>query len=226
MDFRFTPDQDAFRREVAGFLEQELPDDWALRNDREEFSEEEREFGAAFRKKLADRGWLTMAWPRQYGGQDASALIQTIYMEEMSYRGAPGAYTAGTQLVDENGEAIQLKGVSSMWLNWEEDGYAEDPVALRWMRNNWNLSVIRAAMGVDPGGAYLDDPVKATTQVQTIVDNAIDAGVYVIIDFHSHGAHLVQDKAVEFFSQMAQQYADVPNVMYEPFIVSVEPLSV
>lgn len=124
---------------------------------------------------------------------------------------------AGTQLVDENGDDVQLKGVSSMWLNWEDDGYAENPVALRWMRNNWKLSVIRAAMGVDPGGAYIDDPVKATTQVETIVDNAIAAGVYVIIDFHSHSAHLVQDTAVEFFSKMAEKYADSPNVIYEPF---------
>ena len=107
MDFNFTPDQDAFRQDVAGFLARELPDDWALRNDREEFSDEEREFAAGFRKKLADRGWLTMAWPKQYGGQDASALIQTIYMEEMSYRGAPGAYTAGSQLV---GPALMLFG--------------------------------------------------------------------------------------------------------------------
>src|SRR6187549_3156025 len=39
----------------------------------------------------------------------------------------------GPQLQNEAGEPIQLKGVSSMWLNWENEGYAEDATALRWM---------------------------------------------------------------------------------------------
>src|SRR5688500_12190265 len=64
----------------------------------------------------------------------------------------------GTQLQNEAGEAVQLKGVSSMWLNWEPDGYAEDPTALRWMRNNWKLTVVRAAMGVEADGAYTSYP--------------------------------------------------------------------
>ena len=123
----------------------------------------------------------------------------------------------GTQLQNESGDAIQLKGVSSMWLNWEDDGYAEDATALRWMRNNWKLSVIRAAMGVEPEGAYLTNPEVAKAQVYTIVDNAIEAGVYVLIDFHAHEAYLHQDDAVAFFSEVAAKYAGVPNVIYETF---------
>lgn len=123
----------------------------------------------------------------------------------------------GTELQNEAGDAVQLKGVSSMWLNWESEGYAEDPTALRWMRNNWKLSVIRAAMGVEPDGAYLTNPDVAKQQVYTIVDNAIDAGVYVIVDFHDHSAHEKVDAAVTFFSEVASKYAGVPNVIYEPY---------
>lgn len=121
------------------------------------------------------------------------------------------------KLKDESGEPVQLKGASSMWLNWEDDGYAENATALRWMRNNWNLSVIRAAMGVEPEGAYLSDPEKAKQQLYTIVDNAIDAGVYVIVDFHAHQAYNHQEEAVAFFSEVAAKYAGSPNVIYEPF---------
>src|SRR5690606_38875582 len=32
---------------------------------------------------------------------------------------------SGTKRVDESGKSVQLKGVSSMWLNWENDGFAE-----------------------------------------------------------------------------------------------------
>ena len=121
------------------------------------------------------------------------------------------------QLVNEAGEPIQLKGVSSMWLNWESQAYAEDARALRWMRNNWKLTVIRAAMGVEPAGAYLELPEIAKKQVYDVVDHAIDAGVYVIVDFHAHKAHEHTDDAVAFFSEIAAKYSGSPNVIYEPF---------
>lgn len=123
----------------------------------------------------------------------------------------------GTEVRDQQGNVVQLAGASSMWLNWENDGYAENATALRWMRNNWKLQVIRAAMGIDPDGAYLNNPQKARSQVETIVDNAIAAGVYVIIDWHDHHAEMHQSQAVQFFSEMAQKYGDKPNVLYEPF---------
>jgi aryl-phospho-beta-D-glucosidase BglC (GH1 family) len=128
----------------------------------------------------------------------------------------------GTQLQDEAGEPVQLKGVSSMWLNWEDDGYAEDLTALRWMRNNWNLRVIRAAMGVEPDNAYLVYPDVAKEQLYQVIDNAIEAGVYAIVDFHAHKAYEHTDAAVAFFSEVAAKYAGVPNVIYEPFNEPIE----
>jgi endoglucanase len=125
----------------------------------------------------------------------------------------------GNELQNESGDPVQLKGVSSMWLNWESQAYAEDPTALRWMRNNWKLSVIRAAMGVDVNstGTLLNDPEVAKDQVYAIVDNAIEAGVYVLVDFHSHEAYLHLDESLAFFSEIAAKYAGVPNVIYETY---------
>lgn len=128
----------------------------------------------------------------------------------------------GGQLRNEAGDPIQLKGVSSMWLNWEDDGYAENLSALKWMRNNWKLRVIRAAMGVEPDNAYLAQPERAKMQLYNVVDNAIEAGVYVIIDFHAHKAYEHQADAVAFFSEVAQKYAGSPNVIYETFNEPIE----
>jgi hypothetical protein len=130
-----------------------------------------------------------------------------------------------TSLVGEDGNPVQLKGISSQWLNWEDDGYALNLEALEWMRDNWNLSLIRAAMGAesDAPGSYLDanNPAAGKAdmlrQVKIIVDNAIQAGVYVIIDFHSHSAHLHEDEAADFFKQMMELYGHTPNVLLEPF---------
>jgi aryl-phospho-beta-D-glucosidase BglC (GH1 family) len=121
------------------------------------------------------------------------------------------------QLVDESGDPVQLKGISSMWLNWESKAYAEDLTALKWMRNNWKLEVLRVAMGVEPPGAYLQQPDRAKAQVFKAVDNAIEAGVYVIVDFHAHEANKHQAEAVAFFSEVAAKYAGEPNVLYETF---------
>jgi endoglucanase len=123
----------------------------------------------------------------------------------------------GTSLRSESGELVQLKGISSMWLNWENDGYAESKAALEWLRDNWHLSVIRASVGVEPGGAYLSNPERAQQQVDTIVQNAKDLGLYVIIDWHAHYATQHQEEAEEFFAKMAEKYGDLPNVLYEPF---------
>ncbi|MFG1765292.1 cellulase family glycosylhydrolase [Micromonospora parva] len=129
----------------------------------------------------------------------------------------------GTTMCDKSGARVQLRGISSMWLNWETAPYAENLSALRWMRDNWNLQVIRAAMGVEPAGAYLSDPARARAQVETIINNAVTAGVYVIVDWHAHEAQNNQSQAVAFFSDLARRYGNLPNVIWEPYN---EPLQV
>src|SRR5579884_1339602 len=92
MDYRFTLEEEAFRQEVREFIRAELP--------------KLREEGESFTKKLAEKGWLTMSWPKEYGGQDAPVMRQLVYNEEMAYHGAPGQ-TMGTDRV---GPTIMLFG--------------------------------------------------------------------------------------------------------------------
>ncbi len=99
MEFRFTPEEDAFRQEVRTFLRQELPSDWLVWNDREESDEARRALGRRLARKLAERGWLTMAWPKEYGGRAASHIEQLIYSEETAYHGAAVGFAFGANLV-------------------------------------------------------------------------------------------------------------------------------
>jgi len=87
MDFRFTPEEEAFRQELREFLRQEVPPDWEgvfL-----EETEEEWKKGRAFVKKLSQKGWVAPAWPKEYGGMEASPALQLVYNEEMGYQRAP-----------------------------------------------------------------------------------------------------------------------------------------
>jgi hypothetical protein len=121
------------------------------------------------------------------------------------------------KLLDQSGNPVQLKGVSSTWLNQESQPYPESLEALRWMRDNWNLSVIRGAVGIGEGGTYLTNYGAVLGQVTQIIDHAIELGVYVIVDWHAVGSDLYLPEARAFFTQIAQTYGDHPNVIYEPF---------
>jgi endoglucanase len=107
-----------------------------------------------------------------------------------------------------------------MWLNWESKGFAESKSGLQYMRDNWKLSVIRASMGTENQGGYLTGAANQSSmqnKVNTIVQNAIDLGVYVIIDWHTQVAVNQQAAAVSFFTSMAQKWGKYPNVIFEPY---------
>jgi endoglucanase len=135
----------------------------------------------------------------------------------------------GTKLLDQSGNPVQLKGVSSQWLNYESKTFPESLSAIQYARDNWKLSVIRAAMGVDASGGYLGTGTGANanqammlSKVNTIIQNAITLGIYVIVDWHTSDAVKASGttqatQASAFFTMIAQQYGDKPNVIYEDY---------
>ncbi len=118
----------------------------------------------------------------------------------------------GTQLVDQNDVPVQLKGVSSMWLNYESRSFSKSKQALSFMRDNWKVSVIRAAMGSTP-----NPPVSIAKKVDTIIRNALALGVYVIVDWHTETAVEQQEEAIAYFTDLATKYGAYPNVIWEPY---------
>jgi endoglucanase len=119
----------------------------------------------------------------------------------------------GTQLVDEKGYPYALRGMSLGWSCYWPRFYNAGTVD--WLHKDWNCSVVRAAMAVEPGGGYLDDPAGTKKLIEAVVDGAIQTGIYVIIDWH--GDHLNAEKAKPFFAEMAAKYGKYPNIIYEVF---------
>jgi alkylation response protein AidB-like acyl-CoA dehydrogenase len=109
MEFRFTPEEEAFRAEVGEFLKRELPPRWQDEFDTETElgAEQQSEFSRQFTKKLAQRRWLTLPWPEEYGGLKASVMQQMIYNEEMAYANAPASFSMGVAWV---GPALMIYG--------------------------------------------------------------------------------------------------------------------
>jgi alkylation response protein AidB-like acyl-CoA dehydrogenase len=87
MEFKFTAEHEALRKEVRDFLEEALPNRGVgpVRPTSQENWEEQ----LAFNKKLAKKGWIAPAWPKEYGGLGWSHINQMIFSEELAYAGAP-----------------------------------------------------------------------------------------------------------------------------------------
>ncbi len=125
----------------------------------------------------------------------------------------------GTQLCDQQGNPVVLRGVSLGWHNIWPRFYNKKVV--RTLKNDWNATVVRAAMGVTTvEDNYLDNPSFALECVEKVVKAAIKEDIYVIIDWHAHEMHTKEAKA--FFAQMAQKYGKYPHVIYELYNEPVE----
>ena len=96
MDFKFSEEEIAFRNELSEWLKTELAERPSNENND---PDQDWAFGLQMRKKLADKGWLTMAWPEEYGGQGVSHMMQVVFAEEMSYHRAPGRDVFGTRMM-------------------------------------------------------------------------------------------------------------------------------
>ncbi|MCA6123179.1 acyl-CoA dehydrogenase family protein [Bradyrhizobium sp. WSM 1704] len=48
-------------------------------------------FDADFSRRMGERGWIGMTWPKQYGGHERSSLERYVVLEEMLAAGAPVA---------------------------------------------------------------------------------------------------------------------------------------
>ncbi|MEK7848236.1 MAG: acyl-CoA dehydrogenase family protein [Chloroflexota bacterium] len=101
MDLRFSPEEERFRQEVREFLARELPPDWVGFRGLEERGEsaEEWAFFKQMAKKLGQKGWLSLSWPREFGGGGVSPMMEMVFEEEMYYHRAPGRDIFGTGML-------------------------------------------------------------------------------------------------------------------------------
>jgi alkylation response protein AidB-like acyl-CoA dehydrogenase len=108
VEFAWSEDEARFRLELVEFLEAALPPDWEELSKDGPGGDAQARFSSEFAAQLAERGWLTQHWPREYGGGDASPWRHAILGEEMWARGEP----RGAQYMNVNwiGPAIMHYG--------------------------------------------------------------------------------------------------------------------
>ncbi len=124
----------------------------------------------------------------------------------------------GTQLIDENGEAIQLRGLSTHGLSFYPQYVNED--LFRQLRQDWKANVIRLAIYTAESGGYCTggDQEYLKNLVRKGVECATNQDMYVIVDWHilSDGnPNQHKAEAIDFFAQMAKEFSGHDNVIYE-----------
>ncbi len=92
MDLRFSEADEAFRKEIAGWLADNLCGEFAVikgrggAGDEDVFFEERR----AWERKMAEAGWSCVGWPKEYGARELGLSQQVIFHEEYARAGGPG----------------------------------------------------------------------------------------------------------------------------------------
>ena len=87
MEFGFTEEQERLRQEVRTFLEEE----WQQGLWKPQCDAWIQGFDPDFTRRVAQKGWLGLMWPAEYGGQDKGYVDRLIVTEEMLRFGAPAA---------------------------------------------------------------------------------------------------------------------------------------
>jgi alkylation response protein AidB-like acyl-CoA dehydrogenase len=142
VDFDFTSEQHAFLAEVEAFLDA---------NDDPEVFDLTRENMAqivdtparrAFMAKLAERGWLGITWPKEWGGKEGDGVYEYLLNEALAGRGGPqigkGVGIIGKTLLRHGSEKLKqeflpqiIKGQIEFAVGYSEPGAGSDAAAMR-----------------------------------------------------------------------------------------------
>ena len=146
MEIGFTEKEQVFYDEVDAFLQKELPPDWPYQpitwlgdySPSGYGSEENYVIAAAFRKKIIEKGWLTISWPKEYGGKEYTNMEQAIFDERTSYYRAPASDVLAAGIVgptllrigtpEQQAQWVPriASGEVTMWLGYSEPNAGSD----------------------------------------------------------------------------------------------------
>jgi alkylation response protein AidB-like acyl-CoA dehydrogenase len=131
VDFEFATEEKDFARQVEEFLDEHATPDVAdvCRENMAQIVDTPARRG--FMKKLSERGWLGMTWPKEFGGQEREGVYEYILNEALARRGAPqigkGVGIIGKTLIRHGSEKLKKEFLPKI-MNAEVEfavGYSE-----------------------------------------------------------------------------------------------------
>ena len=140
MDFAYTTEQENLRQEVQAFIKENVTEE--IRTEIEQFGSRQNRgsLTSDLYKKISDKGWIGISWPKEYGGQGGSRIDQYIVEEEFSRigvqvggagSGAPAILAAGTEEEKKYFLPGMIKGDISFALGFTEPQGGADLASLQ-----------------------------------------------------------------------------------------------
>ena len=99
MELAYSKENESFRKEVRSWLKKNLPKKDKAISDLMPHDPERVRLAKEWQHKLYDVGYVAMNWPKEYGGQSADVMRQTIVNEELVLARAPGLVGASGLLM-------------------------------------------------------------------------------------------------------------------------------
>jgi len=141
IDFSLGPEADAFASEVRAWLRAHPPDAYPV--DGMDAGYGSGAHSRPFLQALAAEGWLSMTWPRAFGGQERPFVLKLVLLEELARAGAPfgplaGVDQAADAIIDRGSERLRrellpriARGDATFWQGFSEPGAGSDLLGLK-----------------------------------------------------------------------------------------------
>lgn len=152
--------------------------------------------------------------------QETSKQVEPVKGELKNGKSIVPLHIKGTQIVGDNEQVVQLKGLSTHGLSWYPEYVNKE--TLKTLKEDFSINTIRLAMYTEEYNGYCSGDEQNKEQLKKLIDNGVqyakELDMYVIIDWHilSDGnPHQNVNEAMIFFEDMANRYKDEDHVLYE-----------
>lgn len=141
MEFARTADEAAFADDVRRFLRDNPPERFP--HDGMDAGYGSGAHSRAFMGALAAQGWLSMCWPKAFGGQERPMFMKLVLLEELALAGAPfgplpGCWQTADAIIEYGTERLRREvlpriagGEATFWQGYSEPDAGSDLLALK-----------------------------------------------------------------------------------------------
>lgn len=124
---------------------------------------------------------------------------------------------SGTNIVNEYGETVQLRGMSCFELQGAPGFVTEETVQT--LAEDWGCTVFRLPMiCYENDAGYCTNRERYLNEICEYIDICLAQGIYVIVDWHNYidgDPNRYKDDSIEFFGEISSRYGDEPGIIYE-----------
>ncbi|MCK5134216.1 MAG: cellulase family glycosylhydrolase [Bacteroidales bacterium] len=177
---------------------------------------------------IPDSGWRFDRWEGDLSGnmnptaikmdstKNVTAVFEQKIIPTQSPVGINGQLSVdGLKLVNQYGNPIQLRGMSTHGLQWFWNNYTDESLDV--LAYEWGADILRISMYVQEGG-WETNPDGFTAKVSTLINKATDRGMYALVDWHQlepPDPNYNLTNAITFFTDIATAHHAQNNIIYD-----------